>query len=91
MSSQESIKTTWRQFHQHYTHEKFVQKSFLAAFSSYALALAKNLYKKFACKTLMKSTPAKVIPDTQCAKDYGPLVQHGKAYRHAVFMAMFMP
>jgi len=38
------------------TLEFFVQKSFLAAFSSYALALAKNSYKKFACKTLMKLT-----------------------------------
>jgi len=28
----------------------------LAAFSSYVLALAKNLYKKRACKTLMKLT-----------------------------------
>jgi len=36
----------------------FVQKSFLAAFSSYVLALAKKLYKKFARKTLMKLTPA---------------------------------
>ncbi len=30
---------------------------FLAAFSSYVLALAKNLYKKCTRETLMKSTP----------------------------------
>jgi len=31
----------------------------LAAFSSYVLALAKNLYEKFARKTLMKLTPVR--------------------------------
>ncbi len=36
----------------------FVQKSFLAAFSSYVLALAKKLYKKCARLTLMKLTAA---------------------------------
>jgi len=38
----------------------FVRKSFLAAFSSYVLSLAKNLYKKLARKMLMKSTFFKV-------------------------------
>jgi len=38
-------------------HEKFVRKSFSAAFSSYFLALAKNSYEKVARKMLMKSTP----------------------------------
>jgi len=33
-----------------------VRKSFLAAFSSYILSLAKNLYKKRVRKTLMNST-----------------------------------
>ncbi len=36
----------------------FVQKPVLAAFSSYVLALAKNLYEKCARLTLMKLTPA---------------------------------
>ncbi len=35
----------------------FVTKSFLADFSSNVLALGKNLYEKFAHKTLMKLTP----------------------------------
>jgi len=46
-----------RQFHQRYTREFFVRKSFLAAFSSYVLALAKNLYKNFARIMLMKLRP----------------------------------
>ncbi len=44
------------QFHQHFLHTFFIQKSFLAAFSSYVLALAKNLYKKRAHLMLMKLT-----------------------------------
>jgi len=44
------------QFHQCYMHRFFIQKSFLAAFSSYILASVKILYEKFARKTLMKLT-----------------------------------
>ncbi len=40
------------QFHQHFPRAFFVRKSFLAAFSSYVLPLAKNSYEKIACKML---------------------------------------
>jgi len=40
-------------------------KSFLAAFSSYVLALAKNSYEKFPLKTLMKLTPAVCVEREQ--------------------------
>ncbi len=46
----------WCQFHQRHTRKKFVRKSFLAAFSSYVLALEKNSYEKCAHLTLMKLT-----------------------------------
>jgi len=36
----------WRQFHQRYKRKKIVRKSFLAAFSSYVLALAKKIIQK---------------------------------------------
>jgi len=49
--------TTFRQFHQHFTYEFFLQTSFRQLFSSYVLALGRNSYKKFARKTLMKLTP----------------------------------
>ncbi len=39
-----------------YMRKFFIQKSFLAAFSSYVLALAKHSFKKFTRKMLMKLT-----------------------------------
>ncbi len=44
------------QFHQHFYVRIFRTHSILAAFSSYVLALAKNLYEKYAPLTLMKLT-----------------------------------
>jgi len=44
------------QFHQRFYVQIFHTYVFLAAFSSYVLALAKNLYEKFARSTLMKLT-----------------------------------
>ncbi len=52
----ERTRLTRCQFHQRFSPTFFVRKSFLAAFSSYALALAKNLYEKRTCLTLMKLT-----------------------------------
>jgi len=44
------------QFHQHFYVQIFCTNVVLAAFSSYILALAKNLYQKCARKMLMKLT-----------------------------------
>ncbi len=45
------------QFHQHFYAQIFCTNVILAAFSSYVLALAKNLYEKCTRKMLMKLTP----------------------------------
>ena len=54
------------QFHQRHTREKFVQKSFLVAFSSYILALEKNSYKKCARLKLMKLIPGVNFTNILC-------------------------
>jgi len=50
---------TCRQFHQHFYVRIFCTNVVSAAFSSYVLALAKNLYEKRVHKTLMKLTLGK--------------------------------
>jgi len=52
-----SAKKNSHLFHQRSTHKFFVRNSFLAAFSSYILALAKNLYEKRTKKMLLKFIP----------------------------------
>jgi len=46
----------------------FCTKVFLAAFSSYVLALAENLYEKFARKMLVKLTPAINLINVKCER-----------------------
>ncbi len=47
------------QFHKPFSPAFFVRNPFMAAFSSYILALAKNYYEKCAHLTLMKLTAGK--------------------------------
>ena len=50
-------KVPYSQFHQRFTRKFFCTNVISAAFSSYVLALVRNLYEKFARKMLMKLTP----------------------------------
>jgi hypothetical protein len=53
---------TWCQFHQRFLRVFFLWKFVLAAFSSYVLALVKNLYEKCRHIMLMKLTPVVIAP-----------------------------